>query len=53
MFRIAFDYFNKHGEPIGSGVYFKVYNSEREAAQDAQRIYGNSKRFDWYIIDAE
>lgn len=51
MYRIAFDYFDKHGVRVGSGVYYKPYRTEREAMQDAEQIYGNSKRFDWYIVE--
>ena len=51
MCKIWFDYFNKTGARIGSGVYCKSYRTESEAVRDAERIYGNSKRFDWYIVD--
>ena len=51
MCKIWFDYFNKTGARIGSGVYCKSYRTESEAVRDAERIYGNSKRFDWYIVN--
>ena len=51
MYKIEFEYFNKTGDRIGSGVYYKLYRTESEAVRDAERIYGNSKRFDWYIVD--
>ena len=51
MYKIWFDYLNKTGARIGSGVYYKSYRRESEAGRDAEKIYGNSKRFDWYIVD--
>ena len=51
MYKIEFEYFNKTGARIGSGVYYKSYRTESEAVRDAEKIYGNSKRFDWYIVD--
>ena len=51
MCKIWFDYFNKTGDRIGSGVYYKSYRMESEAVRDAERIYGNSKRFNWHIVD--
>ena len=51
MYKIEFEYFNKTGVRVGSGVYYKSYRTENEAVRDAEKIYGNSKRFDWYIVD--
>ena len=51
MYKIEFEYFNKTGARVGSGVYYKTYRTESEAVRDAEKIYGNSKRFDWYIVD--
>ena len=51
MYKIAFDYLDKHGARVGSGVYYKFYDTERDAVRDAEKIYGKSKRFDWYIIE--
>ena len=51
MYRIWFDYFNKTGAKIGSGVYYKSYRTESEAVRDAEKIYGNSKRFRWYVVN--
>ena len=51
MYKIAFDYFDKHGVRVGSGVYYKTYRTEYEAIRDAEQIYGKSKRFDWHIVE--
>ena len=51
MYKIEFEYFNKTGVRVGSGVYYKPYRTESEAVRDAEKIYGNSKRFDWYIVN--
>ena len=51
MYKIEFEYFNKTGARVGSGVYSKPYSTESEAVRDAEKLYGNSNRFDWYIVD--
>ena len=51
MYKIEFEYFNKTGARVGSGAYYKIYRTESEAVLDAEKIYGNSKRFDWYIVE--
>ena len=51
MYKTQFEYFNEPGARVGASVYYKPYRTESEAVRDAEKIYGNSKRFDWYITN--